>query len=106
MGFYKVRWQDSLYYLSNEWNRKSKEVLSRKWFIRSKRKVWGVRETLSLSHQVWNGPPCSLNSFSERSLVRLDPEPSLDHNGLYLRNMFISNSWCVYSLKRERITRI
>jgi len=36
--------------------------------------------------------------------VWLDPELALDHNGLCLKDMFSSNSWCVHSLKKERIT--
>jgi len=37
--------------------------------------------------------------------VRLDPQPALDNNGLHLKDMFSSNSWCVHFLQREKESR-
>ena len=61
------------------------------YLYRSKRKVCGVRETLLLSHKVRKGPPCFLNSFSERSLGAAGSRPGLRPQ--WFMCMFSSNSW-------------
>lgn len=46
-----------------------------------------IREALALSHKVQKGPPCSLNSFSGRSLCVVDSLLALDFvNGLCLKD--------------------
>jgi len=64
-----------IYYMNGIENRRRFWVEN--YLYRSKRKVYGVRESLPLSHLVCKGPPCFLNPCSERSLGAAGSRPGL-----------------------------
>lgn len=86
----RVPWQDSLYYSLQGGNVQRKMKSEMIWNDLPEQRCGEVRETFPLAHKVQNEPPCSLKSFSEKSLgaARSSPSPRLGQwfmaKGLYM----------------------